>query len=523
MSTSIEQAQFQPTVFTAARRYWRMVFVIAFVTAVAAVGYTLVVPELYRGYATITVPPTSLSKGEGSDQFLDSQVLLIQSPDVADRAARIANAELNANVLSPGDFAGEHKSLEITPPEGSTPGSYGASIVALSFTWPDAKIAQVGTNAVLQAFDDVRVAAITAEGEATVAAIESAMQDARTRGQLSDLVNQRTETLVNLQVDLARHPTVMGAAEPQVPINNNSKRAGAIGMVLGTILGAGLAYARACRRRCLEDRLAPAAIYHAPLIGEIPALWADRNRSNWTAATGRLPMAVDPESSMAEAFRFAAGSVERIRTARGTQLVIAVVSANTGPARSSVVANLALAVAESGTSVLAVDADTAEGGLTARLLAGSPPGLGFAQVLAGQRSISDCVQPSPLNRRLTVLGSGPALTPRITGTAYSRAMEEMVGQARASFDLVLIDSPALLRVAEATELVDKSDAALIVVGSDETVRDHLIMVEKLTQIQSEVLGYIYRGAGSGPPRARHHRDGSSARVARAEWEIAPSW
>ena len=98
-STSIEQAQFQPTVFTAVRRYWRMVFVIAFVTAVAAVGYTLVVPEVYRGYATITVPPTSLSKGEGSDQFLDSQVLLIQSPEVADRAARIANAELNANVL----------------------------------------------------------------------------------------------------------------------------------------------------------------------------------------------------------------------------------------------------------------------------------------------------------------------------------------------------------------------------------------------------------------------------------------
>ena len=85
----------------AVRRYWGMVFVLALLTAAAAVGYTLVVPEVYRAYATVTVPPTSLSQEEDSDQYLDSQVLLIQSQEVADRAARIANAALNENVLSP--------------------------------------------------------------------------------------------------------------------------------------------------------------------------------------------------------------------------------------------------------------------------------------------------------------------------------------------------------------------------------------------------------------------------------------
>jgi capsular polysaccharide biosynthesis protein len=261
------------------RRYWIMVAVIAVLTAGSAVGYTLVVPEVYLAQATVTVPQTSLSEEEASDQYLDSQVLLLKSQEVADRAARIANATLNQKVLSARDFSGEGKSLEIKAPEGASPGSYGASIVTVSFTWPSSRVAQVGANAVLQAFDDVRAAAITAQGEAIVAGIEKAIRDARTEGQRKDLLKQRTQTLVNQQIDLARHPTVAWAAEPQVPINGNSKRSGAIGMVMGTILGAGLAYARASRRRCFEDRFEPATIYDAPLIGEIPAQRGGRSPS----------------------------------------------------------------------------------------------------------------------------------------------------------------------------------------------------------------------------------------------------
>ena len=73
-----------------------------------------------------------------------------------------------------------------------------------------------------------------------------------------------------------------------------------------------------------------------------------------------------------------------------------------------IVANLALAIAEGGTRVLVVDADAAGGGLTARLLPGTPAADGFEQVLAGQQAVADRVQPSPLNGAVAVLGSGPA-------------------------------------------------------------------------------------------------------------------
>ncbi|MGW1341595.1 Wzz/FepE/Etk N-terminal domain-containing protein [Kribbella sp. NPDC002412] len=510
-ASTIEQARFEPTVVGAIRRYRVMVVIVAILTALAAVGYSLTQTELYRAYATVTVPQSSTAEGEARAQYFDSQVLLLQSQEVADRAARIANAALNDNVLTRADFSGENSSLEITPPEQSTPGGFGSSIVALTFTWPEARVAQTGVNAVLQAFDDVRSSAIAAQGSADIAAIDRASKDLRTQGQLADLLNQRTQTIADLQLDLATHPTVAWAAEPQVPINGNSKRSGAIGLLAGLVLGAGLAYLRASRRRCLADRLDPGAIYDTPLIGEIPS--AGKGRLLPSAADA-LPMAVDPQSSAAEAFRFTAGSVERLCAARDDQMAVVFVSADSGPERSSVVANVALAVAESGRPVLAVDADATESALTGLLLPGSPQADGFEQVVAACCPVSDCIEPSPLNADVTVLRAGPVRVRRTGGAAYSEAVEKLIAEAKKSFDLVLIDSPAVLNRASAVDLVQSSDATVVVLGAGEPVQDHVAMAERLDLVEPDLVGYVYRRSGRGPRFVRRLRKLIMNRVTR---------
>lgn len=521
MGASImDQSRFEPTVLGALRRFWPIVVVAALLSAAGAVVYTLVVPERYRAVATITVPATSATQGENSDQYLDSQVLLLKSEDVADRAVRIANAGLKADRLRPYDLSPDADNLKIIPPQGSTPGAYGSTIITVSFTWPDATVAREGANAVLQAFDDARAATITAEGQAAVAAIEKAMADARTRGQRSDLADKRTETLVNQQIDLARHPTLNEAAEPQEPLNGNSKRAAATGLLVGAVLGAGLAYAAAVRRRCLLDRLDPAAIYSAPLIAEI----SDRGRGSSLAAPEPLPMHRRPDSQSAEAYRLAAGFVERLRAARGIPLVVAVVSTGRGGACGAV-ANLALAVAESGTSVLAVDADaTGGGGLTALLLPGGRSDPGFAQALGGQRSLSDCWQPSPLQPGVTVLGSGPQEPTRTTGAAYARAVEEIMGKAKASFDLVLVDGPALLEVADASLLLATADAAVVVAAPGEPVQDHLNLMDRLELVRSGVVGGLYGPEPSLPWLVGYLWSQRPGRLGRhADLPAVPSW
>lgn len=504
-ATKIEQARFEPTVVGAVRRYRVMVLAIALLTTAAATGYSVLQTEVFRAFATVTVPQTTFAQGEARTQYFDSQVLLLQSQEVAERAARIANAALNDNVLTRADFAGENTSLEIMPPEQAAPGGFGSSIVALTFTWPSPKVAQAGANAVLQAFDDVRSSAIATQGAADVAALDRAIKDTRTQGQVADLLDQRTQTLVDLQLDLAGHPTFAWAAEPQVPINGNTKRSGAIGLLAGLALGAGVAFWRASRRHCIDDRLDPVAIYEAPLIGDIPPTGRSGILSGWSAA-GQLPMAVNPQSSAAEAFRFTAGSVERLCAAHGNELALVFVSANSGAERSAVVANVALALAESGRPVLAVDADTTTCTLTGLLLPGSPEADGFEQVVAGSRPVSECIEPSPLNADVTVLRAGPSRVRRTTGSVYADAVERLIAEAKESFALVLIDSPAVLKVANAIELTQSSDATVVVLGAGEPVEDHVAMVERLEQVEPNLVGYVFRRAGRGARFVRRVRD-----------------
>jgi hypothetical protein len=153
-SASADPFRFEPTVVSAMRRYRVMVIAVAVLVTAAAIGYTLKQPKTYRGEASVTVPQQASSQTQQSNpgQYLDSQVLLLQSQVVARRAAIIANSVLGSHLLATSDFFGPSSTLEVIPPTTTTPGGYGATIVGVSFAWPNARIAQVGTNAVLRAY-----------------------------------------------------------------------------------------------------------------------------------------------------------------------------------------------------------------------------------------------------------------------------------------------------------------------------------------------------------------------------------
>jgi Mrp family chromosome partitioning ATPase len=541
-AASVQPSRFEPTVIGAMRRYRIMVLAIVVGVTAAAIGYSLMQPKTYSAKASLTAPPPASQQGQvDPGQYLDSQVLLLQSQSVAQRAARIADRALGSNRFTASDFAGPGGSLTIIPPTAATPGAYGASIIGISFAGPSVSIAQVGLNAVLQAYGEAVSATARAQSAATVADIDRAINrinrqlaslnqqlaagatsvnpggpsqnDLRSKRQLllnqrGSLLTQRARALVTEQTPLIQQPTI--SAESAGQASGSKVRVAAIGFIIGLILSGALAYARASRRRGIADRQDPAELYGVPLLGEIPAFAAGKTwRSNGASGKG-LPMTGDPHSAAAEAFRFAAGSVERVRGSRGLPLSLVFISPFANSGKSTVVANLALAIAEGGTRVLVVDGDAAGGELTARLLPGTPTVDGFEQLLAGGGALADYVQPSPLNSAVAILGSGPLGPSRVTGAARSNAVRALLAEAKASFDVVLIDTPAFLQVADATELAEASDAAIIVLSPNELIRDHLEMVERLKLIGSQVVGYIYDRAPTRHHLAPYRRNGSPA-------------
>ena len=498
ISARVDPIRFEPTVFGAVWRHRVIVVAMAILSVVAAVAYALHQPKIYQTEANVSIPLPTSSPTADAGQYLDSQVLLLESQSVAQQAAVIADRQLGGNFLNASDFYGDHSSLKVDPPTTATPGGYGASIVAVSFDGASPEISQVGLNAVLQALDVAVDDAIRTQANATIAGIDQAISQTTTPAQRATLENQRTQALVNEQTNLAQVPTA--AVGPTTRANGRWALDGAIGLVAGILIGAALAYVVALRRRGITGRQDPAAIYGVPMIAETPVF----------KVTHRPPVTGDPHSPAAEAFRFAAVAVERACAARGMPVSLAVVSPLTGAGKSTVVANLALAMAEGGTRLLAVDADATDYGLTAQLLPGIPTAGGFEQVLSGQRALAECVESSPFDDAITVIGSRPAEQRRVMGAARSRAARAFFAEAKTSFDVVLIDCPALLQVADAWELVNAADAAIIVVNPNEPIPDHLEMADWLKQGGSDVIGYLYNRAQV-RSHARHRRDGSAIR------------
>jgi Mrp family chromosome partitioning ATPase len=517
-----EPFRFEPTVFGAVRRYRVLVLVVAVFAMMTAVGYSLIQPKVYQTSADVTVPlPVSSPVVQAApSQYLDSQVLLLQSQGVAKQAAALADRQLGGDRLDASAFSGPGSSLLVDPPTMAAPGSYGANIVSVSFRGPSAEIAQVGLSAVLQAFREAISAATTAQADATIAGINQAISQTGSSAQRASLEAQRGQTVVDERTNLARLPTA--AVEPTTRANGHWARNGGIGLAVGIMAGAALAFGLASRRRGIAGRQDPAAIYGVPMIAETPAFKAGKAwRSKQAPGEGLLPMAADPDSAVAEAFRFAAVAVERV-CAANFRPSLAFVSPLTGAGKTTIVANLALAMAEGGARLLAVDADAAPDGLTARLLPGIPIVGDLEQVLDGKRALADCIKTSPFDHAVAVLGSSPAAPRQTLGAARSRAVAALLAEAKASFDVVLIDGPALLQVADAAELVSTADAAVIVVNPNERIPDHLEMAERLKPIRPDVVGYWYNRAPARSYAARHRHDGLPRRpTARPAPEVRP--
>lgn len=488
--------KFEPSVFGAVRRYRVLVLALAILGLLAAVAYSVAQPATYQAPARLTVPlPPSANASTDAGQYLDSQVLLLQSGSVAQQAASIADSHLGANTLSPSDFSGSHSSLTVSPPTTATPGGYGASIVAVTFQGSSQRIAQVGLDSVLQAFTQANANAIRQQAQATIAGLNAAMRQGASAAQRTRLQAQEAQTLVNEQTDLAATPT---AADGPVTKSGGSLPVTAlIGLIAGLVVGVALAYLLAVRKRPVGPEEG-SAIYGLPMIAETPA---------FPVADGVQPMVSDPGSPVAEGFRFAASSIERACAAHGTPLSLAFVAPRAGSGKSVMVAGLALAMAERGARLLVVDADPAARGVTAQLLPGNRATAGLEQVLSGQRRLAETVQRSPLNEAITVLGSAPTAR-RLAGPARARAVRAVLAEAKPSFDMVVIDAPALLEIADAAEFADMADAAIIVMTTGDRIPDHVAMGNWVRSTTAQVLGYLYNHAKSGPSSRRGPGDRS---------------
>ncbi len=162
-------------------------------------------------------------------------------------------------------------------------------------------------------------------------------------------------------------------------------------------------------------------------------------------------------------------------------------SALPGEGKSTTAVNLALTSATAGLRTILVEGDLRLPRVADYL--GVEDSAGLTTVLAGRADLDDVLQPYG-DTGLSVLAAGPIpLNP--AALLGSRHMSELLQRLRDRADLVIVDSPPLLPVADAAVLARQADGAVLVVKHGKTTREHLARgLERLRAVDATVLGGV---------------------------------
>jgi capsular exopolysaccharide synthesis family protein len=220
-----------------------------------------------------------------------------------------------------------------------------------------------------------------------------------------------------------------------------------------------------------------------PLAGE---LHSPREAASVSPRPSELVTLAFPRSAVAEAYRDLRTSLSFSRL-DGPLKSLVVTSAGPAEGKSTTVANLAVAMAQAGSSVIVIDADLRRASLDKCF--GLSNQFGLTNALFDSGNLSLYVRSTALER-LRVLTSGP-LPPNPSELLGSQRMRSLVAELGEKFDHVLIDTPPVGSVSDALVLSPMVDGVVLVVHAGGLPREVVQRVKaKLDQAQARLLGVV---------------------------------
>lgn len=243
-----------------------------------------------------------------------------------------------------------------------------------------------------------------------------------------------------------------------------------IASLLGLVLGLLAAFLRDYFDRSLRGTTAIEDAFDVPVIGQIPSIGKRPKRP-------RMVWNNDHDDS-AEAFRTLRANLQYVGLNKPLRTIL-ITSPGPGQGKTTVCANLAMALAQSGSSVVAVETDLRRPLLSS--LFGIPPlSSGLTNVLVGAGELPKAlyrldIEPPPGTManhagKVTVLPCGP-LPPNPSEILASSQMKQLMENLVSAYDYVLLDSPPILLVADTLELAKLADGVIVVVRSTSATTD----------------------------------------------------
>ncbi|MGI6114160.1 MAG: CpsD/CapB family tyrosine-protein kinase [Mahellales bacterium] len=195
---------------------------------------------------------------------------------------------------------------------------------------------------------------------------------------------------------------------------------------------------------------------------------------------------VNPKSPFAEAYRTLRTNIQFANPDKDIKTIM-VTSAGPGEGKSTTVCNLALAIAQSEKKVLVIDADLRRSNI--HKIFGLPNLDGLTTLLTEDININAAVSFIDVPN-LYVLTSGPK-PPNPSELLGSKRMEALLTKVKDEFDIILIDAPPILPVADASVLGTIVDGSIMLINYGQVDFDLAAKAkEQLEKVNARIMGVI---------------------------------
>lgn len=288
---------------------------------------------------------------------------------------------------------------------------------------------------------------------------------------------ERVRALVELQAPAIS--VVEAARTPKTPSQPQKPLILGVAALLGLVGGLGLVFLLEALDTHIYSRAQLVSLTGLPILGEIPALsrWRQaglfREHSPEQEAVHRLSVSLFPPESM--------------RERRVMRQVLLVTSAMPGDGKSTLVANLGLTAARLGYRTVLIDADARKPAL--HRFFGLSNDVGLSDLLAGEIELEQAIFESK-QARLHILPSGP-WAPDFFALLGSVGMAGLLDTLTQSYDVVLIDSPTFLAVADGAVLASLVDGVLLVLRLGRVRRETIsAILTQLAHLNVQPVGMV---------------------------------
>ncbi len=335
-------------------------------------------------------------------------------------------------------------------------------------------------------------------------------------------------TRESLQIEAAQKAVpwqLIAAPEGAVPIAPDTYRNLALGVFAGLLLGVGAAW--------IVEMLD--SVFHSadelkdktgiPLLGVIPfnkgvkkLMGRHATASLPQAETSSIPVSFVEKlqrynaSPFLEAFRSLYTNIRLLGSDMPIRSLV-ISSATPAEGKTIVALNLAQAAAAMGKRVLLVDADLRRPQVHARL--NLPNMRGLSNLIASEDlDFNDVIQKSPQDDNLYILTAGQ-IPPDPTRLLSSEKMQNLMGELRSAFSLVIYDTPPLVGFADANLLAPPTDGLVLVVALGKTDRYPLMQaLDGIRMSNTPFLGIVANGLKQYTTRANDAYDHYYSQVRR---------